>query len=267
MDPDHLDIYGTAASMQETYRTYACQVSADGVVLLRYGLDVGSTPARQLRYGVDTLDADYSARRVRIESGLYCFDLHTPGYVLEDLKLGLPGRHNVENAVGACALALESGLDPAVIPAALMSYAGVYRRFERHVLSERHVYIDDYAHHPEEIRAAILSAKELFPDRKLTVVFQPHLYSRTRDFLDGFASVLALSDSLFLLDIYPARELPIPGITSGVLLDRIQLNQKQLVGRDALLERLQEESPALLLTLGAGDIDQLVQPIAKLLQA
>ena len=148
-----------------------------------------------------------------------------------------------------------------------MSYAGVYRRFERHVLSERHVYIDDYAHHPEEIRAAILSAKELFPDRKLTVVFQPHLYSRTRDFLDGFASVLALSDSLFLLDIYPARELPIPGITSGVLLDRIQLNQKQLVGRDALLERLQEESPALLLTLGAGDIDQLVQPIAKLLQA
>ena len=266
MDPDHLDIYGSESSMHDTYRSYATQVSADGVLVVKDGLDLGETAARQLRYGVDTPDTDYSARGVHIQDGNYCFDLHTPGFVLEGLRLGLPGRHNVENAVGACALALEAGTDPAAIPSALATYTGVQRRFERHISAGDSVYIDDYAHHPSEIRAAIGSARELFPDRRLTVVFQPHLFSRTRDFMQGFADALALADSVYLLEIYPARELPIEGITSSTLLDRIGIQKKQLIDRSALLDQLRKEPPALLLTLGAGDIDQLVQPIKTILR-
>ncbi|MFN5356679.1 MAG: UDP-N-acetylmuramate--L-alanine ligase [Bacteroidota bacterium] len=265
MDPDHLDIYGNESTMHDTYRSYASQVSADGILVVKEGLYLGETAARQLRYGVDSRDSEYSARRVHIEDGNYCFDLHTPGFVLEGLKLGLPGRHNVENAVGACALALESGTDPGSIPSALASYTGVQRRFERHISTGPSVYIDDYAHHPSEIRAAISSARELFPDRRLTVAFQPHLFSRTRDFMQGFADALALADRVYLLEIYPARELPIAGITSSALLDCIGIQDKQLMDRSALLDQFRKEPPALLLTLGAGDIDQLVQPIKTIL--
>ncbi|MFM9057044.1 MAG: UDP-N-acetylmuramate--L-alanine ligase [Bacteroidota bacterium] len=266
MDPDHLDIYGSESIMHDTYRSYASQVSADGVLVVKEGLHLGETAARQLSYGVDSHDTDYSARRIFIHDGNYCFDLHTPGFVLEGLKLGLPGRHNVENAVGACALALESGTDPGAIPSALATYSGVQRRFERHISSGSTIYIDDYAHHPSEIRAAIGSARELFPERRLTVVFQPHLFSRTRDFMQEFADALSLADNLYLLEIYPARELPIAGITSSALLDCIGIQHKQLIGRSELLDRFRSEPPALLLTLGAGDIDQLVQPLKTILR-
>jgi UDP-N-acetylmuramate--alanine ligase len=172
----------------------------------------------------------------------------------------------VENAVAAAALALETGTDIASLQLGLSSYKGVQRRFECHIHSAETVYIDDYAHHPEELRAAILSARELFPGKKITGVFQPHLYSRTRDFADGFAEALSLLDCCYLLAIYPAREEPIPGVDAGIIFNRMTIRERHLISRDELLAEIRAQKPVVLLTLGAGDIDQLVLPIKKMLQ-
>lgn len=264
MDADHLDIYGSKEDMQQTYRDFAAQVQ--DFIVVKHGLQPGNTKARQITYSITDKHADYRGEKISVTDGRYKFDLVTPGYVIEGLTLGLPGRHNVENAVAASALALECGVDMLSIKDALAGYTGVQRRFEYHVRTSSTVYIDDYAHHPEELSAAILSARELYPGKKIAAAFQPHLFTRTRDFADGFAESLSLLDTLYLLDIYPAREEPIPGVDSKMILDKITLSDKQIVSKEQLIQSLRQRKPEVFLTLGAGDIDQLVQPVKKLLE-
>jgi UDP-N-acetylmuramate--alanine ligase len=254
VDADHLDVYGSAEALREAFGAFAETVQ--GPLLIREGLPLKGG----IRYGFRP-DSPYHARRIRIENHAYYFDLHYPGGILPAVRCGLPGRYNVENAVAAAALALQAGLSSGAVKAGLASFQGVRRRFEYHVDRPETVYIDDYAHHPRELRALAESVRELYPHRRLTAVFQPHLYSRTRDFMDGFAEALRHFDQLYLLNIYPARERPIPGITSEALLARIPMEKKALVEREELLQTLQQKPPELLLTIGAGDIDQLVQPI------
>lgn len=266
MDADHLDIYGDRDQMQQTYRAFAEQVRPSGFILHKHGLDVGKTPARKLTYSINSSQADYRGTHISVKDGRYVFDLVTPGYVIEGLTLGLPGRHNVENAVAAAGLALERGVDMLSVKEALAGYRGVQRRFEYRVHTSDVVYIDDYAHHPEELSAAILSARELYPTKKLAVAFQPHLFTRTRDFVDGFAASLSLADTLYLLDIYPARELPIPGVDSGIIFDKVTISDKHRISKEGLIQALRAHRPEVFMTLGAGDIDQLVEPIQKLLE-
>lgn len=266
MDADHLDIYGDRDQMQQTYRAFASQVRPSGFILYKQGLEIGKTQARQLTYSITDQQADYRGTHISVKDGRYHFDLVTPGYVIEDLTLGLPGRHNVENAVAAAGLALECGVDILSVKEALAGYQGVQRRFEFKVRKTDVVYIDDYAHHPEELKAAILSARELFPGKKLAVAFQPHLFTRTRDFVDGFAAALSLADTLYLLDIYPARELPIPGVDSGIIFEKVTISDKHRVTKEGLVQELRGRTPDVFMTLGAGDIDQLVAPIQKLLE-
>lgn len=266
MDPDHLDVYGDREHMLESYRLFASQVKEDGILIHKLGLDPGKLRSRILTYTISGEKADYAGRHISVSDGRYHFDLETPGYVIKGLSLGLPGRHNVENAVAACAAALERGVDPSSLREGLESYKGVQRRFEFH-LREPRVFIDDYAHHPEEIRAALQSVRELFPGKRISGVFQPHLYSRTRDFAQGFAEALGLLDRLYLLEIYPAREEPIPGITSAVIFDAVQGPEKSLLSKEETLAAIRHERPEVLITLGAGDIDQLVEPIKNLLKS
>ncbi len=265
MDADHLDIYGDANHMQDTYRAFASQVKPDGILFVKKGLPVTRTAGGFMTYSITDGEAQYRAENIRVEAGVYVFDLITPGYAIEGIKLGLPGRHNVENAIAASAIAIECGVDPGMLVEALAQYKGVQRRFEYHVRTTDCVYIDDYAHHPEELRAAILSIRELYPDKIITGVFQPHLYTRTRDFAEGFAASLSLLDELYMLEIYPARELPIPGVSSSMILDNVQVPTKKLVSKEGLIAELRTNRPEVLVTLGAGDIDQLVRPIATLL--
>ncbi|CAN5402180.1 UDP-N-acetylmuramate--L-alanine ligase [soil metagenome] len=266
MDADHLDIYGDRNEMQNTYREFASQVQEDGLLLYKSGLNPGEVKARTATYSIEDNTADYRAEEISVNNGRYEFNLVSPAFVLRGLSLGLPGRHNVENAVAACALAVESGLEPDKLKAALESYAGVHRRFEVHIRRPDLVYIDDYAHHPEELRAAISSVKELYPHQNITGIFQPHLFSRTRDFADGFAESLSLLDKLYLLPIYPAREEPIPGVDSAMILKKVKIKNKQLITKEQLIPALRKEKPEVLITLGAGDIDQFIQPIKQLLE-
>ena len=266
MDADHLDIYGDPNEMQNTYRVFAAQVKREGLLLYKQGLEIGNPQCRKMTYSIKANEAaDFRGENIRVENGEYKFTLETPALKIENLTLGLPGRHNVENAVAASGLALECGVSPSALKQALASFKGAQRRFEVQVKNENTVYIDDYAHHPEELRAAISSARELYPDKKIAGIFQPHLYSRTRDFADGFAESLSLLDTLYMIELYPARETAIPGVNSQMILDKVSIVDKYLVSRNDLLIKLTNEKPEVLLTLGAGDIDQLVKPIAQLL--
>ena len=262
MDPDHLDIYGDEAHIREAFKAFASQVS--GTVIARYGLDItaADTKARIMTYGFNESAADFWAEP--LEKGH--FNLHYPGGVIEDCVVGIPGWVNVENGTAAAAIALSYGLEPARVREALASFEGVKRRFDMQVRNEKHVYIDDYAHHPREIAAALSSIRESYPDRKLTAVFQPHLYTRTRDFADGFAQALSMVDKLILLDIYPARELPIPGVTSEIIFKDVTAPEKVLLRRDEFMDYIKKEEIDLLVTLGAGDIDRFVPEIAEMLK-
>ena len=262
MDPDHLDIYGDEAHIREAFKAFASQVSS--TVIARYGLDItaADTKARIMTYGFNEPAADFWAEP--LEKGH--FNLHYPGGVIEDCVVGIPGWVNVENGTAAAAIALSYGLEPARVREALASFEGVKRRFDMQVRNEKHVYIDDYAHHPREIAAALSSIRESYPDRKLTAVFQPHLYTRTRDFADGFAQALSMVDKLILLDIYPARELPIPGVTSEIIFKDVTAPEKVLLKRDEFMDYIKKEEIDLLVTLGAGDIDRFVPEIAEMLK-
>ena len=209
--------------------------------------------------------ADYYAYDKKVENGAHKFNIHTPHGDILNISFGLPGSHNVENAIAATAAALLHGISMDKIKAALESFKGVKRRFDFQIRNSKLVFIDDYAHHPEELSACINSVKELFPGKKVTGIFQPHLYSRTRDFADGFAKSLSLLDELILLDIYPARELPIPGITSQMLLDKATVKNKTLLQKNELVNFIKSKQPEVLLTLGAGDIDMLVEPLRSAL--
>ena len=264
MDADHLDIYGDEAHIVEAFKAFASQVS--GTVIVKHGLDITSkdTKAKIYTYAYDNPEADFYAEPS--ENGH--FNLHYPGGVIEDCVVGIPGWVNIENGVGASAIALTYGLDPQKIRKALATFSGVKRRFDMQVNMDGLVYIDDYAHHPNEIAAAISSIKGRYPEYRYTAIFQPHLYTRTRDFADEFAEALSLADRVILLDIYPAREEPIPGVTSEIIFKGITAPEKILMKKEELLEYLQGQSlegKELFITLGAGDIDRLVGPIGKLL--
>ena len=266
MDADHLDIYGSKEEMHLNYQAFAAQVHPSGFIIQKLGLELGNCSARKITYSIADKHANYVGENIKVVNGKYIFNLVTPAYVIDGLELGLPGRHNVENAVAASALAIEHGVDMVSLKEALKSYLGVQRRFEYHVRKENVIYIDDYAHHPEELKAAILSARELHPSKKIAAAFQPHLFTRTRDFVDGFAESLSLLDTLYLLEIYPARELPIEGVDAGIIFDKVTIKDKHRVSKEELIAQLRKNTPQVFLTLGAGDIDQLVEPIKTLFE-
>ncbi len=264
-DADHLDIYGNVNKMLESFGSFARNVEEDGFLIVRSGLKIaGAQPMLVSEYTYHHRpEADFYPEQIRVKHGLYHFDLVTPSGKEEQLVLGLPGLFNLENSIAASAVAWILGIPGTVIKSALSTYRGVKRRFDFRVMKDNFIYIDDYAHHPEELRACIQAVKDLYPGRKITGVFQPHLYTRTRDLADDFARSLALLDVLYLLEIYPAREKEITGINSKFLLDRINLPVKQLVEKKDLVNLLRKNRPEVLLTLGAGDIDQMVTPITE----
>ena len=261
MDADHLDIYGDEAHIREAFKAFASQVS--GTVIKKYGLDITpeDTKAKIMTYSFGNASADFYSEA--LENGH--FNLHYPGGVIEDCVVGIPGWVNVENATAAAAIGLTYGLDPLKIKEALASFSGVKRRFDIQVKRPDCVYIDDYAHHPEEISAALSSIRNSYPELKMTVVFQPHLYTRTRDFAPEFAEALSKADKLILLDIYPAREEPIPGVTSEIIFKDVTCPEKVLLKRCELMDYLKNEKVEMLVTLGAGDIDRFVGQIAEML--
>jgi UDP-N-acetylmuramate--alanine ligase len=262
MDADHLDIYGSHDQLTESFRQFASQIKDGGTLIYHEDLPLTT---RGITYSAQG-PADVKAQNIRVENGDFYFDFKNNNVTISNIKLGIAGLHNVENATAAIEVALKLDIAPELIKHALGSFKGVKRRFEYIVKNDKHIYIDDYAHHPEELRAAITSIKRLYPDKKLTTIFQPHLYTRTRDFADGFAQVLDMSDELIMLDIYPARELPIEGVSADMILDRMQLLNKRKCGKQEAVDLVRFEKPELLLTVGAGDIDQLVAPLKNALE-
>jgi UDP-N-acetylmuramate--alanine ligase len=263
MDPDHLDIYGDPHSVVEGYNLFAKRIKSSGTLIHKKGLPVEYKNITEV-YSYSISDqADFQAVNIRVENGSFVFDLITPEGKEEDLHLGLPGFHNIENAVAAYAVARLSGITPGSLRNSMASFSGVKRRFEYVIRKENFVFIDDYAHHPEELRACISSVRELYPGKKITGIFQPHLYSRTRDFAEGFAESLSMLDELILLEIYPARELPITGVNSKMILDMVKLKNKTLCTLEELMDIMKTRRPEVLLTIGAGDIDQLVEPLKR----
>jgi UDP-N-acetylmuramate--alanine ligase len=266
IDADHLDIYGDQEHMHESYNLFAKQIKKGGTLIAKSGTEKAQkqVDAKIISYSLRG-GAAVHAENITISGGYYRYEIKGPAFQINDLLLGLPGSHNVENSVAAVVAARIVGVKEEKIREALASFKGVKRRFEYQIKSEKLVFIDDYAHHPEELRACILSIRELYPDKKLTGVFQPHLFTRTRDFADGFAQSLSLLDEVVLLEIYPAREQPIAGVNSQMLLDRISSKSKMLCSKQELVSELKKRNLEILLTVGAGDIDMLVEPIKNAL--
>jgi UDP-N-acetylmuramate--alanine ligase len=264
MDADHLDIYKSVQNVRKGFESFIAQIRDKGKLIHKLGLNP-SIPDHVERYTYHLNDpaANYHTVKLRRKGISSLFSVVTPDMVIPDLVLPIPGILNVENALAAIAVAHQVGLAPEVITGTLMHYKGVERRFDIQFLKEDRVYIDDYAHHPEEIRAFLTSVKKLFPGKKLTGIFQPHLYSRTRDFAEEFAKSLELLDVLILMEIYPAREEPIPGVSASMIFEKVGGTEKVLVNREQVMRVLEEQRPSLLVTMGAGDINQFVQPIKK----
>lgn len=260
MDADHLDIYGDAAQLEESFQLFAKQLKPGGTLFFKQGLPI----AEGTTYGSERA-AVVRASNIRVEEGNFVFDYQDENVSITDIPLMLPGKHNVENATVAMAASLKLGIDPVKVKAAVANFKGVKRRFEYVVREDKHIYIDDYAHHPEELRACFHAVRQLYPDKKMTVVFQPHLFSRTRDFAVDFAEVLSTVDELLLLDIYPARELPMEGITSEFLRAKLTLENSGVYSKEEVLKYVKENQPELLVTVGAGDIDTLIQPFKNIL--
>ncbi|NSL88529.1 UDP-N-acetylmuramate--L-alanine ligase [Chitinophaga solisilvae] len=266
MDADHLDIYGTPEAMEEAFIQYTHNIKPNGTLIARFGLHRGSElkADNKLLYSLQNDAANAYAANIRMINGGYEFDVMQQDWMIDNLHLQIGGMHNVENVVAAITVAHLLGISADKIRAAVASFKGIKRRFEYVIKNDHQVYIDDYAHHPEELRALITSARALFPGRQCTVIFQPHLFSRTRDFAEGFAASLSLADEVILLPIYPARELPIAGVTSEILAARITVPVK-IMQKEEVLEWLKKTPVPLLITAGAGDIDQLKEPISHLL--
>jgi UDP-N-acetylmuramate--alanine ligase len=260
-DADHLDIYGAAEHVLESFQLFVNQIKKEGFFIQKDGLSLTSEHQKHY-FGLSS--GDFKAENLRIENHRMVFDMAYPGGLIPHIEMRIPGFHNIENALAAAALAMYVGVSPENIKKGINSFKGVKRRFEYHIETDEHVLIDDYAHHPTEITAALTSIKALYPNEKLVALFQPHLFSRTRDFLDDFAKSLELADEIYLLDIYPARELPIPGINSALLLSKIQSTHKQLVSKSEFIEKMKVEKPRLLVTLGAGDIDLILNDLINI---
>jgi UDP-N-acetylmuramate--alanine ligase len=263
-DADHLDIYGEADEVKKSFALFASQIKEKGKLFLREGLDIGQPKEVEIRnYAWD--GKGIRTENLKVENGNFIFDYVSATHKIENISMQVPGFHNAENALAAISIALEMGMEPAKVKAGIESFKGVKRRFQYIVKSEKVVYIDDYAHHPTEIEAFLKSVKRLYEGKKVTCIFQPHLFSRTRDFMDGFAESLSLPDKLILLDIYPARELPMEGVTSKVVFDKVTIKDKILCTKSELMSVLEKEETDILVTVGAGDIDTFVKPIKDML--
>ena len=268
VDPDHLDIYGDYAHVVEAFKAFASQVSGTLIAKLGTPIVQADTKARLLSYHYTDSSADFYAGNPHPDQcGYFHYDLHYPGGVIEDVRVGAPGWVNAENSVAAAAIALSYGIEPAAVKAAIGTFEGVKRRLEVHVNSPKLSYIDDYAHHPAELASAISSMRDIFPGRKLTAIFQPHLYTRTRDFAPEFAAALSKVDKLILLDIYPAREEPIPGVTSEIIFKDVTAPEKVLLKKEELMDYLANEPLDVLVSFGAGNIDRFIEPITELLKS
>lgn len=248
MDADHLDIYSSEEDLVETFRAFTKKIKPSGKLFVRNGL-----PLEGITYGVNE-NADYAALHIQVENGAYRFDLQIPTGRIENLLFHLPGTHNLSNAVAAMAMALEFGCSAVDLRNALKTYKGVKRRFTYQIKTDDFVFIDDYAHHPTELNAVYQAVKEMYPTEKVSVVFQPHLFSRTKDFVDDFAASLSQFDAVFLLEIYPARELPISGVTSRWLLEKIKSPVKKLISKSQIVSEIKNIGHPIFITLGAGDI-------------
>jgi UDP-N-acetylmuramate--alanine ligase len=269
MDADHLDIYGDATAIEDSFREFADKVENKNNLFVSRGLpldgiqiEIIDKQSQVPPLGVRGL---FIAFNIRIENGFYVFDVQTPSEIIKNLQFGLPGRHNLMNALMALAMAKTYGTPTESIANALASFKGIQRRFSYQIKSEKLVYIDDYAHHPTEINAVHQAVRELYPNQKVLAIFQPHLFSRTKDFADDFAKSLSQFDEVILLDIYPARELPMEGITSSWLLSKMEKNHKKLVSKDALIPSILESDAKIIVTIGAGDIGELVPKIKEAL--
>ncbi len=266
-DPDHLDIYGTPEAYRESFEYFTSLIRHDGQLIIKKGAPVTPRIDNSVTvYTYSELEGDFHAENIRIGGGEIVFDFVSPDTKITDIHLGVPVKVNIENAVAAIGAASLSGVTHDEIRAAMKTFGGAKRRFDFQLKTPKIVFIDDYAHHPNELTASIQSIKQLYPEKKVTGVFQPHLYTRTRDFVDEFAQSLSLLDDVVLLDIYPAREEPIPGITSEVVFDKITLKEKTLLKKAELLEFLKNKELEVLVTLGAGDIEHLLPDIKQLLE-
>jgi UDP-N-acetylmuramate--alanine ligase len=265
VDADHLDIYGTHEEVIKSFNEFVSLIKQGGILIYKKGikLDVSRLKGiNKFSYSI-TEDADFCPLNIRNEKGYHYYDIKTPNGIIKDVKLGIPGKMNLENSIAASAAAYLLGVNKSELKEGLSTFSGVKRRFEYHVNNEHFTYIDDYAHHPEELKACITSTRNLYPTRKITGVFQPHLFTRTRDFAVGFAESLSLLDEVILLEIYPAREEPIPGITSQIIFNKISLENKTLCTKDQLMGILKQRKFDVLITMGAGDIDRFVEEIKK----
>lgn len=269
VDTDHLDIYGNLEAIQKSFTDFCSQIKDNGVCIYNKSIDtkILNTKITNLSYSASDETADFYIENLNVNDGCYTFDIIHPNGKIENVKSSYGGRHNIENALGATAVALQLNIDENDIRTAIANFKGVKRRFETHVHNKKYVYIDDYAHHPREIDAALSAAKELYPNRKITAIFQPHLFSRTKDLCDEFAKSLSLIDELILLDIYPAREKPIEGVSSQIILDKVSIKNKRIVSKENLLEDLKQSLNQLevVITIGAGNIDTKVDEITNLL--
>ena len=266
VDADHLDIYGDYAHVVEAFKAFASQVS--GILIAKKGIpvDPADTKAKVYTYHYTDTSADFYPINARPDAcGCFQYDLHTPSGVVPGFKVGAPGWVNCENSVAAAAVALCYGIDPEAVKAAIACFEGVKRRLEVHVNTPKLSYVDDYAHHPAELSSAITSLRNIFPGRKITAIFQPHLFTRTRDFAAEFAASLSLVDKLILLDIYPAREEPIPGVTSEIIFKDVTAPEKVLIKKEQLMDYLAEEPLDVLVTFGAGNVDRFIEPITEML--
>ena len=270
VDPDHLDIYGTPAAYRESFEHFTSLIRPDGCLVMKKGLQLQPRlPEGTKLYTYSaTEEANFFAQNIRIGNGDIVFDFVTPDGSIPDVKLGVPVKVNIENGVAAMALAWLNGVTPEEIRRGMETFAGPVRRFDFHLKKDNIVLLDDYAHHPAELKASIQSVKELYPDKKVTGTFQPHLYTRTRDFAADFAASLSLLDELILLDIYPAREEPIPGVTSQIIFDRVTIPNKRMIRKEELLDLVQKEAASfeVVLMVGAGNIDRLVEPVKQILE-
>ncbi len=272
MDADHLDIYGTGDAVREAFIAFSKKIKSGGTLVQKHGLPLPKPGGdiAQLSYHLTDQTADVYTSNLRILNGNYIFDVGGKDGIMRNVQLNVGGWHNVENALAAITACRKLGLtDERIIPA-LQHYKGVRRRFEYHMQSKAVVYIDDYAHHPKELEVLISSARELFPDRKIVVIFQPHLYSRTRDFANGFAAVLDKADEVILLPLYPARELPIEGVSSATITGKMLNANNQILDKQQVISwaaGIKTDNKILLITAGAGDIDELIQPLTTLLKA
>jgi len=276
MDADHLDIYGTEEALQQAFIDFSAKVKPGGLLLKKFGLKRGSEmkAGKQITYSLQNENADVYAADIRLENGGYLFDAMMKDSILDAVALHMGGMHNIENAMAAISVAHQLGISEHKIKAAVEAFKGVKRRFEYIIKNDRLVYIDDYAHHPEELKAMITGAKTLFKGKRCTVIFQPHLFSRTKDLADEFAKSLDLADNIILLPIYPARELPVEGVSSALILNKLESENKNLLTKEACMDyiksryltNMNHEFGEVLITAGAGDIDMMVDPIKKAIE-